>query len=100
MRRADKGDYPAWHNVRKSAKKLRYAMEFFWPCMGRGKNKRMKRLKKVQNRLGALNDAVQTGLLIDSHREVFADEGTLNEALATVRRERKRRWRAVRETLA
>lgn len=91
--KAKKSDYAAWHDVRKGAKKLRYTLEFFEPMLPRRDAKRLKPLKKLQQRFGDLNDAVATERLAQDHREIFADAASADAALAALRQERKRRQR-------
>ncbi|PVX61375.1 CHAD domain-containing protein [Paraburkholderia unamae] len=97
--RANRGDYAPWHEVRKGAKRLRYLLEFFQPVLRRRESRRVKSLRRLQDRFGALNDAVATEHLLGQHREVFADAATADAALAALKRERKRRRRAARELL-
>lgn len=55
----------ALHEVRKSAKKLRYALEFFAPVLPRGETRRLlKLLSTLQDELGALNDTAAGGTLM------------------------------------
>lgn len=102
MRRAEKvgkRDYTAWHDVRKGAKKLRYLLEFFGPELPRRQNKRVKPLKKIQQRFGALNDVVASEQLLADHREVLGDKDSADAALAALGKERKRRLRAAAKSL-
>ncbi|CAG9226045.1 Adenylate cyclase [Paraburkholderia tropica] len=92
-KRAKRSDYAAWHDVRKAAKKLRYVLEFFSADLPRREVKRLKPLKRLQNRFGALNDAVSVAQLFDAHREVFADTASADATLAALARTRKRRMR-------
>lgn len=58
-------DDPARHEVRKDAKKLRYASDFFAPIVG-SKKRFTAALADLQEQLGALNDlATAPGLLVD-----------------------------------
>lgn len=98
-RHAKRGEYGAWHDVRKGAKKLRYLLEFFEPILPRRDARRLTSLKKLQNRFGLLNDAVATEHLLANHREVFADDASANAALAVLKRERKHRRRAAAKSL-
>ena len=98
-RHARQDEYAAWHDVRKGAKKLRYLLEFFEPILPRREIRRLKPLKKLQNRFGLLNDALATEQLLLNHREVFSDDANANAALAALRRERKRRRRAAAKLL-
>ena len=61
MKRADrakKTDYNAYHDVRKAAKRLRYALEFFDAESKSKHDGVLKALKDIQQRYGALNDVV------------------------------------------
>lgn len=58
-------DTPARHDVRISLKKLRYAVDFFAPLYASGKVKPyLKRLKELQNDLGALNDVAVAEIVL------------------------------------
>lgn len=89
-------DDEARHALRKHAKKLRYAAEFFAPFFGRKREQRrykrfIKALEALQDRLGALNDlvtarAVLTALGVEgpAASTLFAedDKGDLVDAAA------------------
>lgn len=45
------------HPLRVSGKRLRYSLDMFRPCYGPGIDERIEALKKVQDLLGAVNDA-------------------------------------------
>ncbi|WP_321866441.1 CHAD domain-containing protein [Paraburkholderia tropica] len=98
-KRAKRDDYAAWHDVRKAAKQLRYLLEFFAADLPRREVKRLKSLKKLQKRFGALNDAVSVTHLVDAHREVFADAASRDVTLAALARTRKRRMRRARKLI-
>ena len=46
------------HRLRLATKRLRYTLELFRPCYGPGLEARLAELRKVQQRLGELNDCV------------------------------------------
>jgi CHAD domain-containing protein len=48
----------ALHRLRLATKRLRYTIELFRPCYGPGLETRLEVLRKVQQRLGDLNDCV------------------------------------------
>ncbi|WP_321896737.1 CHAD domain-containing protein [Paraburkholderia heleia] len=98
-RRAKRRDYAAWHEVRKGAKRLRYLLEFFGSVLPRRESRRVKSLKKLQDRFGKLNDAVASERLIAQHREIFPDTAQADAALLTLRRERRRRRRKAAKLL-
>ncbi|WP_321815574.1 MULTISPECIES: CHAD domain-containing protein [unclassified Paraburkholderia] len=87
--KAEKGDYAAWHDVRKAAKKLRYTLEFLAPMLSRRDTKRLKPLKRLQKRFGNLNDAVTVERLMQDHREIFKDDASADQSLGVLKRERK-----------
>ncbi|MCP3726316.1 CHAD domain-containing protein [Paraburkholderia sp. CNPSo 3272] len=98
-RRAKRRDYAAWHEVRKGAKRLRYLLEFFGSILPRRENRRVKSLKKLQDRFGKLNDAVASERLVAQHREIFPDSAKADAALSALGRERKKRRRKAAKLL-
>lgn len=52
---------PALHRCRIEAKKLRYALEFYEPVFGAAARARLKLLKEMQDRLGAIHDRADLG---------------------------------------
>ncbi len=54
--KADPDDVPGLHAVRKSAKKLRYGIEYLEGVYGSDAKEYLKRCNQLQKRLGALND--------------------------------------------
>ena len=103
MRRAKmagRHDYAALHTVRKRAKRLRYLIESFGPDLLRRRCRRMKQLKKIQDRFGSLNDVVSAEQLLAHHREIFEADGSADAALASLGKSRKRRRRAAMKLLA
>ena len=46
------------HGLRLDTKRLRYTLELFRPCYGPGLEARLERLRRVQQLLGEVNDAV------------------------------------------
>ena len=53
------------HRVRLASKRLRYTLELFKPCYAGGLERRLGELKKLQDILGALNDAVSAAGLVE-----------------------------------
>jgi CHAD domain-containing protein len=98
--KAEKGDYAAWHDVRKAAKKLRYTLEFFAPMLSRRDTKRLKPLKRLQKRFGNLNDSVTVERLVHDHREIFKDDASADHAFDALQRERKRHQRRAARLVA
>jgi CHAD domain-containing protein len=61
---AGKPDLEAFHDVRKAGKKTRYLLELFGPLLPADHRRLLKRLQKIQQPLGELNDfAVSESLL-------------------------------------
>jgi CHAD domain-containing protein len=89
---AKRSNYPAFHDVRKAAKKLRYLLDFFEPVLKDGYKHTMKRLKQIQKRFGALNDIVASEGLLRDHTVLLAGLDT-GAALDWLEKERKRRLR-------
>jgi CHAD domain-containing protein len=52
------------HRVRLASKRLRYTLELFRPCYPAGLEERLEALKKLQDWLGEVNDAVASGSLL------------------------------------
>ncbi|WP_245639949.1 CHAD domain-containing protein [Paraburkholderia heleia] len=98
-RRAKGGNYAALHEVRRGAKHLRYLLEFFGPVLPRRESRRVKPLKRLQDRFGKPNYAVASERLVAQHREIFADASNADAALATLRRERNQRRRKAAKLL-
>ena len=55
------------HRLRLAGKRLRYCLELFHECYGPGLRKRLKRLRRIQRRLGAVSDCDATEQLLRSH---------------------------------
>jgi CHAD domain-containing protein len=52
------------HRMRLAAKRLRYTLELFRRCYGPALEQRLDAMKKLQDSLGDVNDAVATGKLL------------------------------------
>ena len=61
---ADEHDPKEFHRMRLASKRFRYTLELFRPCYGPGLEDRLDALKKLQDALGDLNDAVASGDLL------------------------------------
>jgi CHAD domain-containing protein len=92
---AKRGNYASFHDVRKAGKKLRYLLEFFAPVLHGGHKRTLKRLKQIQKRFGALNDIVASETLLRDHVTLLSGSGDTDAALHWLKKERKRRMRAV-----
>ena len=55
---------PELHRLRLASKRLRYTLELFRPCYPAGFEDRIDALKKLQDWLGEVNDAVASGRLL------------------------------------
>ncbi len=55
---------PELHQLRLVSKRLRYTLELFRPCYPAGLEDRLRALKKLQDWLGEVNDAVASGSLL------------------------------------
>lgn len=98
-RRAKCSNYSAFHDVRKSGKKLRYLLEFFEPILSGGHKRVLKRLKQLQKRFGALNDIVASEMLLRDNAALLAGAGDTDAALHWLKKERKRRMRSAARLL-
>ena len=73
-------DETALHRLRIRAKRLRYALELFPDCYGRGFEKRVASLKGLQEHLGSINDCRATATLLS--RQEFREGDTAEQATA------------------
>jgi CHAD domain-containing protein len=90
--RAKRSDYESMHDVRKAGKKVRYLIEFFGPVLeGDGHERTLRRLKKLQQCFGELNDVIASVALLRDNLSLFADELEAHEALAYLKVRRKQR---------
>jgi CHAD domain-containing protein len=96
---AKRSEYPAFHDVRKAGKKVRYLLELFGPVLQGGHGRTLKRLKKIQKRFGALNDVVASEELLRQNASLLANEGVADSALHWLKKERKRRMRSASKLL-
>jgi CHAD domain-containing protein len=53
------------HRVRLASKRFRYTLELFKPCYAAGLERRLGELRKLQDILGALNDATASGGMLE-----------------------------------
>ncbi|WP_271398932.1 CHAD domain-containing protein [Salinicoccus roseus] len=70
----DMTDYEAVHDIRKRAKKLRYAARYFGGLTSKKHKKVMKRAKKIQDEFGEVTDARINQHLLDQLAEKVEDE--------------------------
>lgn len=57
----------ALHGFRLRVKRYRYTLELFRPCYGPGIEKRLRKLKELQDRLGILHDCTTAASLAERH---------------------------------
>lgn len=57
----------ALHRFRLRVKRYRYTLELFRPCYGPGIEKRLQKLKQLQDRLGILHDCATAASLAERH---------------------------------
>jgi len=99
--RAKRKNYDAMHDVRKAGKKVRYLLEFFGPVLDAARHERvLKRLRKLQQCFGELNDVISSISLLRDNLNLFDDAEVANEALAYLKRQRKQRRREAARLLA
>ena len=92
--RAKRADYDLLHDVRKAGKKVRYLIELFGPVLDDvGHDHTLKRLKKLQQCFGELNDVTASIALLRENTGLFADEAEARAALALLKERRKARRR-------
>jgi CHAD domain-containing protein len=98
-RHARHADYASFHDVRKAGKKVRYLLEFFEAWLPRKQIKAVQRLKKIQKRLGELNDVVASENLVKTNLSVFLDRSSAKNGLAALATERERRTKRAAKLL-
>jgi CHAD domain-containing protein len=92
--RARRSDYTAIHDVRKAGKRVRYLLELFGPVLSGRHQKTLRRLKRIQTRLGELNDVVASEALLSENFDLLNAVDDPEQMLEWFRKERKRRMRA------
>ncbi|SAL05519.1 CHAD domain-containing protein [Caballeronia calidae] len=96
---AKQSNYAAYHEVRKAGKKVRYLLEFFEPDISSGMLSKVKRLKRLQKRFGALNDVVASRGLLTSSADALPDDIDAKAALSALKTEQKQRFKAARKAM-
>ena len=74
------------HRLRLAGKRLRYCLELFRECYGPGMRKRLRKLRRIQRRLGVVSDCDATEGLLRSHE---LSEGAEAERLTGYLRARR-----------
>ncbi|SAL69569.1 CHAD domain-containing protein [Caballeronia arvi] len=95
---AKQSDYAAYHEVRKAGKKVRYLLEFFDPDIKPKLRSKVKSLKRLQKRFGALNDVVASHDLLLQGTLPIGDNVT-KHALRALDAEQKQRIKAARKAI-
>ena len=87
---------PRLHRLRLATKRLRYTLELFRDCYGRGLEQRLEALRTVQQRLGDVNDCVAARALLARKMRRSLERARMNKFLdARVQKEAKnfrREW--------
>lgn len=97
--RAKRSDYASFHDVRKAGKKVRYLLEFFEPLLDKKQQKGMRKLKRLQKRLGALNDVVASRELLQDNLAALPEGTAVDSAMRSLKQEQKRRIKAASKLL-
>lgn len=109
-RKIDDLDIEQRHELRKGLKKLRYAIEFFGQLYDAKRVEPMvKRLKRLQDVFGALNDAAMAKTMLDRPAFAATDDATMQRAVGWVLGssqaraelgwgEAKKQWRKLKQT--
>lgn len=87
---------PELHQLRLATKRLRYTLELFQPCYGRGLETRMAGLRELQRLLGEVNDSSATGRQLGKAMRESAHrprvEKFLSERAAEQAQEFRKHW--------
>ncbi len=78
--RADLSILDNIHQLRINAKRLRYGLEIFGPCLGRQGEVMTRRLESLQDELGAINDSHEITERLRRYQELESDQ-PMKEAL-------------------
>jgi CHAD domain-containing protein len=70
------------HRIRLAAKRMRYTLELFRRCYGRGLESRIERLRSLQQVLGEINDCATTRRLLDGAMPVSPQRARTERFLA------------------
>lgn len=82
------------HDVRKAGKKLRYLLEFFQPVVKGRRDRDIKTLTSVQNKLGQFNDIAASETLIRATSFEAVPPAVVEESLRWLENQKCRRMRA------
>lgn len=88
-------DLEAFHNVRKAGKKTRYLLELFGPLLPADHRHLLKRLQKIQQPLGELNDLAVSESLLRQNPRLIPSPDQAKEIRRWLRKKRKHRLSAL-----
>jgi hypothetical protein len=88
---------PRLHQVRLASKRIRHTLELFRPCYGPGLEERLDALRRLQELLGKVNDAVVARRLLAMAMNAKSAQGQrmrklLDERAARKAREFRKEW--------
>ena len=92
---AGRPDLEAFHDVRKAGKKTRYLLELFGPQLPADHRRLLKRLQKIQQPLGELNDFAVSESLLRQHPCLIPSPDQAKEIRRWLRKKRKHRLSAL-----
>lgn len=88
-------DLEAFHDVRKAGKKTRYLLELFGPVLPADHRRLLKRLQKIQQPLGELNDLAVSESLLRQNPRLIPSPDQAKEIRRWLRKKRKHRLSAL-----
>ncbi|SAK62288.1 CHAD domain-containing protein [Caballeronia fortuita] len=97
--RAQQSNYAAYHEVRKAGKKVRYLLELFESDIKPELRAKVKHLKRLQKRFGALNDVVASRELLVNSKDTLGGDAHAKDALRALKTEQKHRFKAARKAI-
>lgn len=92
---AGRPDLEAFHDVRKAGKKTRYLLELFGPLLPADHRRLLKRLQKIQQPLGELNDFAVSESLLRQNPCLIPSPDQAKEIRRWLRKKRKHRLSAL-----
>jgi CHAD domain-containing protein len=73
---------PELHRLRLATKRLRYTLELFRPCYGKGLEERLEALRRLQQQLGDTNDCVAAWELLSHVMRPSAERTRMEQFLS------------------
>jgi hypothetical protein len=92
---AGRPDLEAFHDVRKAGKKTRYLLELFGPLLPADHRHLLKRLQKIQQPLGELNDLAVSESLLRQNPHLIPSAHQAKQIRRWLRKKRKNRLSAL-----